>query len=311
MKKFLLFFAMSTLALGAFTACEEAPPEVDDQIHLTGTPGATGQNENGGQIMTNLQGNGMGEVFYPATVNRQELDGTIYERVLNSPSVTLQLSPLVPGEELAIMHTNHGDITLRFFPQEAPLAVENFKTQARNGVYDGLIFHRVIPGFMIQGGCPLGTGTGGQSIFPEGLGLERSFNLHHFRGALATAHAGAGRTIGSQFYIVQNDELNPNSVADFEYLINIQDEIIGEFSGGRHIYVRDVHPRDGLLYFIEQGGTPWLDWHWNPEGYGHTVFGHVVEGLSVVDSIVSVEAERNRPVEDVIIERISFIIYGE
>ncbi|MCL2387818.1 MAG: peptidylprolyl isomerase [Defluviitaleaceae bacterium] len=251
-------------------------------------------------------------------------DGTIYELLLDNPAVMLQLTPLVVGEELAIIHTNFGDVTVRFFPEEAPLAVENFKTHARNGFYDGLIFHRVIPDFMLQGGCPLGLGIGGESIWGGGFGLERSLNLLHFRGALATAHSGPGGTIGSQFYIVQATQIqDPSFVELFRYITTVQDEIAAEFSDGRHIYVRDLHPAYGMEHFIRHGGTPHLDWHWNEDRfgnrYGHTVFGHVVSGMNVVDEIANVEttpsdyhdtARRNRPLEDVIIENISFIIYN-
>jgi peptidyl-prolyl cis-trans isomerase B (cyclophilin B) len=237
------------------------------------------------------------------------LDGTMFEQLLEAPASALQLSPLTPGEELMVMHTNYGDITLRFFPEEAPLAVETFVTHARNGFYDGLVFHRVIEGFMIQGGCPIGTGAGGESIWGGGFGLERSFNLRHFRGALATAHAGPGGTIGSQFYIVQSSEIGADMANQFRFLTAVQDEVVGEFSGGRQIYMRDIHPPYALAHYMEYGGTPHLDWHWND--YGHTVFGHVVEGMDVVDLIAETEVVASRPVEDVVIERISFVIYGE
>jgi len=316
MKRFFLMLAGAALTVGLFAACSN---ENDDTASVAPTVQQEQQDEPWEAVdMNKFIGGEMGTIFAPIPAGSGEiLDGTLYEALLTRPSRTLQLSPLTPGEEIAIMHTNHGDITLRFFPEEAPLAVENFKTLARDGFYDGLIFHRVIPDFMIQGGCPAGTGGGGESIFPDGLGLERSFNLHHFRGALATAHAGPGRTIGSQFYIVHSQNLDSGSIADFEYLINTQDEIAGEFSDNRHIYVRDVHPADGLRHYIEHGGTPWLDWQWNHGGYGHTVFGHVVSGMDVVDSIATTEATgshqnpANRPIQSVIIESISFTTYGE
>jgi cyclophilin family peptidyl-prolyl cis-trans isomerase len=97
----------------------------------------------------------------------------------------------------ATMVTNHGEIKLRLFDDDAPKTVENFTTLARDGFYDGLIFHRVIPDFMIQGGCPQGTGTGG-----PGYTFEDEFNDHKVeRGALAMANAGPN-TNGSQFFIV-------------------------------------------------------------------------------------------------------------
>ena len=241
--------------------------------------------------------------------NLQILDDTILERLHNNPATLLQLQPLTPGEELVIIHTTKGDITLRFFPEEMPLTVENFLTHARNGYYDGVIFHRVIPGFMIQGGCPLGTGTGGESIWGSRFDTEPSFNLRHFRGAIAMAHAGPG-TIGSQFYIVQNDGLDPGTAAQFQDIKNHLDDIVGKFSDGTRLYLRDIHPVAEFEHYLAHGGTPHLDWVRNPQS-GHPVFGHVVEGMDVVDAIANTPASNSRPAEDVTIERISFIIYGE
>ena len=97
----------------------------------------------------------------------------------------------------ATMTTNHGDITFELFDEDAPKTVENFRTLARKGFYDGLIFHRIIKDFMIQGGCPKGTGTGG-----PGYEFEDEINDHKVvRGALAMANAGPN-TNGSQFFIV-------------------------------------------------------------------------------------------------------------
>ena len=100
----------------------------------------------------------------------------------------------------ATLHTNHGAIRLELFPGDAPKTVENFETLARDGFYDGVIFHRVIPDFMIQGGDPTGTGTGG-----PGYTFEDEFNDHKVeRGALAMANAGPN-TNGSQFFIVTTE----------------------------------------------------------------------------------------------------------
>ncbi len=98
---------------------------------------------------------------------------------------------------VATMSTNHGDITIELFDEDAPKTVENFKKLAADGFYDGLIFHRIIKDFMIQGGCPLGTGTGG-----PGYTFEDEINDHKaVRGSLAMANAGPN-TNGSQFFIV-------------------------------------------------------------------------------------------------------------
>jgi cyclophilin family peptidyl-prolyl cis-trans isomerase len=97
----------------------------------------------------------------------------------------------------ATLHTSEGAIELELYPNEAPKTVENFLKLARDGFYDGVIFHRVIPDFMIQGGDPTGTGTGG-----PGYEFEDEFNEHRVvRGALAMANAGPN-TNGSQFFIV-------------------------------------------------------------------------------------------------------------
>jgi len=97
----------------------------------------------------------------------------------------------------ATLHTNKGAIAIELFDDDAPKTVENFKKLAADGFYDGVIFHRVIPDFMIQGGDPTGTGTGG-----PGYTFEDEFNDHKVeRGALAMANAGPN-TNGSQFFIV-------------------------------------------------------------------------------------------------------------
>jgi len=100
----------------------------------------------------------------------------------------------------ATMHTNHGAIEIELFDGDAPKTVENFRKLAEDGFYDGVIFHRVIKDFMIQGGDPTGTGTGG-----PGYTFEDEFNDHKVeRGALAMANAGPN-TNGSQFFIVTTD----------------------------------------------------------------------------------------------------------
>jgi cyclophilin family peptidyl-prolyl cis-trans isomerase len=100
----------------------------------------------------------------------------------------------------ANMNTSLGTISLEFFDEDAPKTVENFRKLAGDGFYDGIIFHRVIPDFMIQGGCPEGTGTGG-----PGYQFEDEFNQHKVvRGVLAMANAGPN-TNGSQFFIVTAD----------------------------------------------------------------------------------------------------------
>ena len=190
-----------------------------------------------------------------------------------------QLAKPVSGETVATMKTSMGDIKIRLFPEAAPKTVENFTTHAKNGYYDGLIFHRVINDFMIQGGDPTGTGCGGESIWGSTFEDEFCTDLHNLRGALSMANAGPG-TNGSQFFIVQADEVSRDLVEQMEQLSD---------SG---------FPTETVENYKAVGGTPWLD-------YKHTVFGQVFEGMDVVDAIANVKTARgDKPVEDVVINTI-------
>jgi peptidyl-prolyl cis-trans isomerase B (cyclophilin B) len=172
----------------------------------------------------------------------------------------------------ATIKTNHGDIVIQLFPEEAPMTVENFVRLAQKGYYDGITFHRVISDFMIQGGDPEGTGAGGQSIWGHNFEDEFSNELFNLRGALSMANAGPN-TNGSQFFIVQNKNMPKRFIQQ----------------------LRDAQYPEEVVKAYKQGGTPWLD-------HRHTVFGHVSEGMDVVDEIVKVAKDGNdKPLEDVVI----------
>ena len=189
-----------------------------------------------------------------------------------------QLAMPQKGETVAIMHTNMGDISLRLFPELAPKTVENFTTHAKNGYYDGIVFHRVIKDFMIQGGDPTATGCGGESIWGEEFEDEFTPELHNLRGALSMANAGPG-TNGSQFFIVQADSVHPNFISQMNDL-------------------PEYFPADAVAAYEKVGGTPHLDFH-------HTVFGQVYDGMDVVDAIAAVKTNRNdKPLTDVVINGI-------
>lgn len=184
---------------------------------------------------------------------------------------------------VAVMHTNQGDISLVLFPEKAPKACENFLTHAKDGYYDGVIFHRVIEGFMIQGGDPEGTGRGGQSIWGRVFENEVSGDLRHFVGALSMANAGPN-TNGSQFFIVTGDKVDPSLLEQMEQL---------------------GWPQEIIKAYREKGGSPHLDG-------GYSIFGQVIAGQEVADAISKVETSAgDKPKEDVVIQSIDVTTYGE
>ena len=132
----------------------------------------------------------------------------------------------------ATLHTNHGPVEIDFFDADAPKTVENFRKLSADGFYDGLTFHRVIPEFMIQGGDPEGTGSGG-----PGYQFEDEINPHKIvRGALAMANAGPN-TNGSQFFLV--------TVAEAPWLDG-KHTVFGEVTGGMDaIDAIEALPTDG------------------------------------------------------------------
>ena len=181
------------------------------------------------------------------------------------------------GQVRVKIKTTHGDMSFKLFEKDIPKAVENFLTHAKNGYYNGVIFHRVIKDFMIQGGDPTGTGMGGESIWGESFEDELDGNFRNYRGALSMANAGPN-TNGSQFFIVQNQHL-PYSKKEI---------------------ARGGWPEPIAEIYAEQGGTPHLDRR-------HTVFGQLADEASyeVLDAIAGVETgAMDKPVEDVVIETI-------
>ena len=195
------------------------------------------------------------------------------EKELHFPQVDIET---VEGP-IATIKTNHGDMRIKLFPDYAPKTVANFIALSKDGYYDGVIFHRIIKDFMIQGGDPTGTGMGGESIYGESFEDEFSEELYNVRGALSMANAGPN-TNGSQFFIVQNQHL-PYSKKEI---------------------ARGGWPEPIAEIYAEQGGTPHLDRR-------HTVFGQLADEASyeVLDAIAGVETgAMDKPVEDVVIETI-------
>lgn len=213
-----------------------------------------------------------------------------------------QLQPPEKGETIATIETSKGNVVVKFLPEIAPLAVENFLTHAKEGYYDGMIFHRVIDEFVVQSGDPTGTGTGGESIWGMPFVNEVSPVARHFNGALAMANSGEN-TNGSQFYIVRGGELSADIVAEFEGLLEMQDEPVGVDEAGHELFVKDYYPTEVINGYLENSGVFQLD-------FGYTVFGQVIEGLDVVEAIQKVETdESDKPIEEVTIKKITLSTY--
>ena len=257
--------------------------------------------------------------------------GTVY----TDKDYGFQLEKPTAGDTIAVMHTSMGDISLRLFPEAAPKAVENFTTHAKEGYYNGLIFHRVMEDFMIQGGDPKGNGTGGASIWGEPFEDEFDQKLLNLRGSLSMANSGAN-TNGSQFFInqapassfsgkdqfVSQEELYKSE--DFQtqvsaYYRQNESQLKSTYKSWTDYYqalllqlapVASMVPDEVWTLYEQNGGNIHLDGAWRSSG-GHTVFGQVFEGMDVVDAIAKVETDdNNKPLEDVVINSIEITEYA-
>uniref|UniRef100_A0A9I9CK09 peptidylprolyl isomerase n=1 Tax=Cucumis melo TaxID=3656 RepID=A0A9I9CK09_CUCME len=209
-----------------------------------------------------------------------------------------------------ILHTTMGDIHMRLYPEECPKTVENFTTHCRNGYYDNLIFHRVIKGFMIQTGDPLGDGTGGQSIW----GREFEDEFHKSGSAIRDDVFEQGllpklfffwkKGIFSRVYSLQYSQklaillvfsLKPNTM-DYSFQTDLDLRHDRPFT----VSMANAGPNtNGSQFFITTVATPWLD-------NKHTVFGRVIKGMDVVQTIEKVKTDKaDKPYQDVKILNVS------
>ena len=184
------------------------------------------------------------------------------------------------GDTIIIMNIkDYGEVRFRLFPEYAEKGVENFVELAKKGYYDGLTFHRVIKDFMIQGGDPLGTGTGGESVWGGKFDGGTDPHLIHAAGALAYANSGSTATDGSQFYIVTGE------VYSTEQLSSLEQSGYSFTDEQKEIYSK-------------AGGAPWLDGN-------YTVFGQVIDGLDIIFKAQNVATGQNdKPETDLIIESV-------
>lgn len=224
-------------------------------------------------------------------------------------SIGYQLEKPNPEEEIAVFKTNKGDFKIRFFPEECPKTVENFKTLCSKGYYDGTTFHRVIKNFMIQGGDPTGTGMGGESIWGKSFEDEFCPKLFNITGAVAMANRGAN-TNGSQFFI---NDCSPDSFswADFEepYKEYKKNPSLFEKMYGTTVDMSKLNQEIKDLY-EKVGGNPTLDGYYSTSGKGHTVFGQVFEGMEVINDIANQQTNsEDKPLEQIKIEKAEICKY--
>ena len=205
------------------------------------------------------------------------------EKPLETPDFKTQYSEVEVGATVAeITVKDYGTIKIQLFESKAPKACKNFITHAKDGYYDGVTFHRIIDDFMIQGGDPTGSGSGGESIWGTGFENEITNDLLPIRGSLCMANTGQENSNGSQFFIVQKDSYMIEDVMTLRKA-DVPDELVD--------------------YYKEVGGACWL---WGK----HTVFGQVFEGMDVVDKIAAVETDSNdAPNTEVVIETVKIYQY--
>ncbi|MEG1886733.1 MAG: peptidylprolyl isomerase, partial [Oscillospiraceae bacterium] len=218
------------------------------------------------------------------------------------------------------------DVYIRLFPEAAPKTVKNFKQLITDKYYDGLIFHRVIKDFMIQGGDPTGNGTGGKSIYGDKFEDEFDSTVLNIRGSLAMANSGPNSN-GSQFFINQAtskqtdwEKLKQESVAQFADMekqfekaysqkYNNWKKMFYDNCGKKGMPIATAIPDSAWKSYAENGSNMNLDGAWRTGG-GHTVFGQVYEGLDVVDKIAGVKTGTgDKPAEDVKIVTAEIIKY--
>lgn len=225
---------------------------------------------------TSIQRGLRGDDYVDASISSQERNkeaaqyqAALKDALTNEQAYFPQLTTEVAENEAEVLlKTSLGDIRIKLFPTLAPLAVENFLTHAKEGYYNGLIFHRVIDGFMVQTGDPKGNGTGGESIWrgkdeskDQGTGFKNEISpyLYNIRGALSMANTGQPNSNSSQFFINQSTTDNSAQLPTSNY------------------------PQK-IIQAYKNGGNPNLDGR-------HPVFGQVIEGMDVVDQIAKAEKD--------------------
>ena len=252
----------------------------------------------------------------------------VYPQVLhdekNAPGFQLEMPQ--KGDTIAVLHTSEGDITLRFFPDQAPKAVTNFITLAENGSYSGTTFHKVLPGKLIQGGhCGTDSASpNGESSYGGAFEDEFCDSLCNLRGAVAMANNGKD-TNGSSFFINctsasrfaedggwssydkmwENTKTQLKNYKDSNLLTAFLDE-----NGDKCINTAIIPEAVKKLY-EQYGGNPSFDGAYNAADRGNTVFAQVIGGMEVADKIASAKTDdKNVPVESIAVKSIEIKTYN-
>lgn len=234
-------------------------------------------------------------------------------RMKSSPSeepVGFQMGLPQQGEEIAVIAlSTGGTLKLRFFPHEAPKAVYNFKLHALKGYYDGVLFHRVVPNFIVQTGDPEGTGKGGESVWGEPFIDEFQPTLLNLDGAVSMASSGKN-TNGSQFFINYTGGTKPDwemYAEGFEQFKKKPQEFTNEH--GRWLQWDFVTEEVKQLYNT-YGGNIFLDGSYTTNKTGNTVFAQVFEGLDAVKEISNTETDPyDRPLTEITIVSVKIESY--
>lgn len=265
----------------------------------------------------------MGAMLTGCSNNGKLLTATTDRSGGNIEQVTPQSGDLIATFEIE----GHGTIKAVLFPDIAPVGVENFQLLCNDGFYKGLTIHRVLNGFMFQGGSTNGNGTGGDAMVNGGsFGVEASDNARHFYGALCYANAEGQNS--TQFYIINTNEKNPfdaqlkryddaisecNKIVEkssIAYEKEYYEYLAAQYTAARASYAAQVEALDPDLkaLYNERGGAQHLDG-------GYTVFGQVYEGFDVIESISNVEVvdngsnEKSKPVQTITIKNVTVSLY--
>ena len=243
-----------------------------------------------------------------------------------SDRIGFQLDMPKDGDTIAVIHTTQGDITLRFFPEQAPKTVTNFINLAKEGKYNNTTFHRVINDFIVQGGHIGNDENNPNGTSSYGSQFEDEFcdKLLNIRGAVSMANTSRD-TNGSQFFINQTSKEAFNADGGWTkyedwwknvktQLVNYKDSsLLSAFiqENGDKCYDTDIIGDEIRKIYELYGGNPNLDGAYNAVDRGNTVFAQVIAGMDVVDKIAGTKVDENyKPAENIVIESIEVKEYS-